>query len=82
MKGFAFGAIIFALFLVFIAVCNKRTIKNKIFVCPNCKRRFVPIRRKNVYFGNMANDSALLKCKYCGKLGICNQSHDQTKIEE
>lgn len=78
MGTFVIGAIALILFLAIIALCSKRNIKGKTFVCPHCKQRFVQEKRKNTYFSNMANNSAFLKCPHCKKYGICNQS----RIEE
>lgn len=77
---FLYGAVgIFALLIV-IALCTKRNIKNNIYVCPYCKTRFKPLRRKNSYFGNMSNTSEILKCPHCKKITICSLSNDQDQI--
>lgn len=74
MGKYIIGAIAVLLFLALIALCSKRNITGKTFVCPYCKRRFRQEKRKNVYFSNMGNNSAFLKCPYCKKRGICNES--------
>ena len=77
---FLYGAFgVFAL-LIIIALCTKRSIKDNVYVCPNCKTRFKPSRRKNSYFGNMSNTSEILKCPCCTKITICSLSNDQVKI--
>lgn len=73
------GAVV-VLFLIIVALCTKRDIKNNIYVCPKCKKRFKPLNRKHSYFGNMSNDSEVLKCPNCKKIGICSLSHDQNEL--
>ena len=67
-------------FLAVIALCTKRRIKDNIYVCPFCKTRFKPLKRKNSYFGNMSNSSELLKCPCCKKISICSLSVDQSNL--
>lgn len=78
MGNFLIGTVALILFLIIIALCSKRNVSGKTFVCPYCKQRFVQKKPKNVYFSNMANNSAFLKCPHCKKRGICNES----RIEE
>ncbi len=78
--AFLYGAVgIFALLIV-IALCTKRSIKNNIYVCPYCKTRFKPAKRKNSYFGNLSNTSEVLKCPCCKKITICSLSNNQDRI--
>lgn len=77
---FLYGALGVFLVLAFIAICTKRSIKDNIYVCPNCKARFKPSRRKNSYFGNMSNKSEVLKCPCCKKITICSLSNNQDQI--
>ena len=78
--AFLYGALCVFALLIIIALCTKRSIKDKVYVCPNCKTRFKPSRRKNLYFGNMSNTSEILKCPCCKKITICSLSNNQDKI--
>ncbi len=73
------GGIAVVLFLALIALCTKKNIKNNIYICSKCKKRFYP-RRKHSYLGNMSNDSEILKCPNCKKISICSLSHDQNAL--
>lgn len=77
MGEFIIGAAALAVFLLIIALCSKKSITGKAFVCPHCKKHFVQEKRKNTYFSNMANDSAFLKCPHCKKHGIFNESRTE-----
>ena len=77
---FLYGSIGIAVLLIVIALCTKRKIKDNIYVCPHCKTRFKPSRRKNSYFGNMSNASEVLRCPCCKKITICSLSNNQDQI--
>ena len=77
---FLYGVLGVCALLAVIAICTKRSIKDNIYVCPHCKTRFKPSRRKNSYFGNMSNNSEVLKCPNCKKITICSLSNNQEQI--
>ena len=77
---FIFGIIGVFVLLAVLAICTKRNIKDNIYVCPKCKTRFRPAKRKNSYFGNLSNTSEILKCPCCKKITICSLSNNQKEI--
>ncbi len=78
---FIIGTTVVVLFIIIIALCTRKSIKSNIYVCPKCRKRFRPIKRKYSYFGNLNNDSELLKCPKCNKRSICKLSHIQDDKE-
>ncbi len=77
---FLYGAVGMFVLLAVVALCTKRSIKNNIYVCPYCKTRFKPVKRKHSYFGNLSNSAEILKCPCCKKITVCSLSNDQKHI--